>query len=330
MNNSSKKVLVTGADGFIGSHLVEMLFAEGFSVKALAQYNSFNNWGWLEDIACKEEIEVITGDIRDPYFCNEICKDIDIVFHLAALIAIPYSYIAPQSYLETNTSGTLNMCKAALEHNVSRLIHTSTSEVYGSAQYVPIDEMHPLQAQSPYSASKIGADSMAMSFFNSFELPLTIARPFNTYGPRQSARAFIPTIISQIANNSPVLSLGDLSPTRDLNFVADTCKGFIELANSEAAIGEIVNIGSNYEISVGEVASIIKSEMNSEIDIITDEQRLRPKKSEVNRLWCDNQKIKKLTGFMPSYDIHSGLKKTIEWFTVSKNLSKYKSDIYNI
>jgi nucleoside-diphosphate-sugar epimerase len=190
--------------------------------------------------------------------------------------------------------------------------------------------MHPLQAQSPYSASKIGADSMAMSFFNSFELPLTIARPFNTYGPRQSARAFIPTIISQIANNSPVLSLGDLSPTRDLNFVADTCKGFIELANSEAAIGEIVNIGSNYEISVGEVASIIKSEMNSEIDIITDEQRLRPKKSEVNRLWCDNQKIKKLTGFMPSYDIHSGLKKTIEWFTVSKNLSKYKSDIYNI
>lgn len=330
MNNSSKKVLVTGADGFIGSHLVEMLFAEGFSVKALAQYNSFNNWGWIEDITCKEEIDVITGDIRDPYFCNEICKDIDIVFHLAALIAIPYSYVAPQSYLETNTSGTLNMCKAALEHNVSRLIHTSTSEVYGSAQYVPIDEMHPLQAQSPYSASKIGADSMAMSFFNSFELPLTIARPFNTYGPRQSARAFIPTIISQIANNSPVLSLGDLSPTRDLNFVADTCKGFIELANSEAAIGEVVNIGSNYEISVGEVASIIKSEMNSEIEIITDEQRLRPKKSEVNRLWCDNQKIKKLTGFKPSYDIHSGLKKTIEWFTVSKNLSKYKSDIYNI
>lgn len=329
MNNSSKKVLVTGADGFIGSHLVEMLFAEGFSVKALAQYNSFNNWGWIEDITCKEEIDVITGDIRDPYFCNEICKDIDIVFHLAALIAIPYSYVAPQSYLETNTSGTLNMCKAALEHNVSRLIHTSTSEVYGSAQYVPIDEMHPLQAQSPYSASKIGADSMAMSF-NSFELPLTIARPFNTYGPRQSARAFIPTIISQIANNSPVLSLGDLSPTRDLNFVADTCKGFIELANSEAAIGEVVNIGSNYEISVGEVASIIKSEMNSEIEIITDEQRLRPKKSEVNRLWCDNQKIKKLTGFKPSYDIHSGLKKTIEWFTVSKNLSKYKSDIYNI
>jgi len=330
MNNSSKKVLVTGADGFIGSHLVEMLFAEGFSVKALAQYNSFNNWGWIEDITCKEEIDIITGDIRDPYFCNEICKDIDIVFHLAALIAIPYSYVAPQSYLETNTSGTLNMCKAALEHNVSRLIHTSTSEVYGSAQYVPIDEMHPLQAQSPYSASKIGADSMAMSFFNSFELPLTIARPFNTYGPRQSARAFIPTIISQIANNSPVLSLGDLSPTRDLNFVADTCKGFIELANSEAAIGEVVNIGSNYEISVGEVASIIKSEMNSEIEIITDEQRLRPKKSEVNRLWCDNQKIKKLTGFKPTYDIHSGLKKTIEWFTVSKNLSKYKSDIYNI
>ncbi|MDC1013950.1 NAD-dependent 4,6-dehydratase LegB [Gammaproteobacteria bacterium] len=330
MNNSNRKVLVTGADGFIGSHLVEMLFAEGFSVKALAQYNSFNNWGWLEDIGCKEEIQVITGDIRDPYFCNEICKDIDIVFHLAALIAIPYSYVAPQSYVETNISGTLNICKAALEQSVSRLIHTSTSEVYGSAQYVPIDEMHPLQAQSPYSASKIGADSMAMSFFNSFELPLTIARPFNTYGPRQSARAFIPTIISQIANNSPVLSLGDLSPTRDLNFVADTCKGFIELANTEAAIGEVVNIGSNYEISVGEVASIIKSEMNSQIEITIDEQRLRPEKSEVNRLWCDNKKIKKLTGFKPSYDIHSGLKKTIEWFKVSENLSKYKSDIYNI
>ena len=297
MNNSSKKVLVTGADGFIGSHLVEMLFAEGFSIKALAQYNSFNNWGWLEDVGCKEEIEILTGDIRDPFFCNEICEGVNIIFHLAALIAIPYSYIAPHSYVETNITGTLNICKAALDQRVSRVIHTSTSEVYGSAQYVPIDEAHPLQAQSPYSASKIGSDAMAMSFFNSFELPLTIARPFNTYGPRQSARAFIPTIISQIANNELKLSLGDTSPTRDLNFVLDTCKGFVELANSSEAIGEVVNIGSNFEISVGEVASLIKLEMKSDIEIITDAKRIRPKKSEVTRLWCDNQKNKKLTGF---------------------------------
>jgi NAD dependent epimerase/dehydratase len=330
MKNSDQTVLVTGADGFIGSHLVEMLNREGYKVKALAQYNSFNNWGWLEDINCKTEIEILTGDIRDPFFCDEICKGVDIIFHLAALIAIPYSYIAPHSYVETNISGTLNICKAALQNNVARLIHTSTSEVYGTAQYVPIDEDHPLQAQSPYSASKIGADSMAMSFFNSFELPLTIARPFNTYGPRQSARAFIPTIISQIANNESKLSLGDTTPTRDLNFVLDTCKGFIELAKSSLSVGEVVNIGSNYEISVGEVASLIKSEMNSDIEIITDQQRIRPKKSEVTRLWCDNQKIKKLTDFKPKYDIESGLKKTIEWFREPSNLLKYKSDIYNI
>ena len=280
MKNSEQLVLVTGADGFIGSHLVEMLHSEGFKVRALAQYNSFNNWGWLEDVGCKEEIEIVTGDIRDPFFCNEICEGVNIIFHLAALIAIPYSYIAPQSYVETNITGTLNICKAALDQRVSRVIHTSTSEVYGSAQYVPIDEAHPLQAQSPYSASKIGSDAMAMSFFNSFELPLTIARPFNTYGPRQSARAFIPTIISQIANNEQQLSLGDTSPTRDLNFVLDTCKGFVELANSSEAIGEVVNIGSNFEISVGEVASLIKLEMKSDIEIITDAKRIRPKKSE--------------------------------------------------
>jgi len=330
MRNENKKVLVTGADGFIGSHLVELLFAEGFSVKALAQYNSFNNWGWLEDINCKEDIQVVTGDIRDPYFCNEICKNIDIIFHLAALIAIPYSYIAPQSYVETNINGTLNICKAALDQSVSRVIHTSTSEVYGSAQYVPIDEKHSLQAQSPYSASKIGADSMAMSFYNSLELPLTIVRPFNTYGPRQSARAFIPTIISQIANNEPKLKLGDTSPTRDLNFVLDTCKGFLELANCNEAIGEVVNIGSNFEISVGEVASLIKLEMKSDIEIIADQKRIRPAKSEVNRLWCDNNKISKLTGFEPSYDLLTGLKETINWFQQPLNLAKYKSDIYNI
>ena len=330
MKNSEQLVLVTGADGFIGSHLVEMLHSEGFKVRALAQYNSFNNWGWLEDIGCKEEIEILTGDIRDPFFCNEICEGVNIIFHLAALIAIPYSYIAPQSYVETNITGTLNICKAALDQRVSRVIHTSTSEVYGSAQYVPIDEAHPLQAQSPYSASKIGSDAMAMSFFNSFELPLTIARPFNTYGPRQSARAFIPTIISQIANNELKLSLGDTSPTRDLNFVLDTCKGFLELANSSEAIGEVVNIGSNFEISVGEVASLIKLEMNSDIEIITDAKRIRPKKSEVTRLWCDNQKIRKLTGFKPNYDMTSGLKETINWFQQPSNLAKYKSDIYNI
>ncbi len=330
MKKADQTVLVTGADGFIGSHLVEMLNAEGYKVKALAQYNSFNNWGWLEDVNCKAEIDILTGDIRDPFFCHEICKGVDIVFHLAALIAIPYSYIAPHSYVETNISGTLNICKAALQNNVTRLIHTSTSEVYGTAQYVPIDESHPLQAQSPYSASKIGADSMAMSFFNSFELPLTIARPFNTYGPRQSARAFIPTIISQIANNESQLSLGDTTPTRDLNFVLDTCKGFIELANSSLAVGEVVNIGSNYEISVGEVASLIKLEMESDIEIITDQKRIRPKKSEVTRLWCNNQKIKDLTNFKPEYDIASGLKKTIEWFKEPSNLLKYKSDIYNI
>ena len=330
MKNSEQLVLVTGADGFIGSHLVEMLHSEGFKVRALAQYNSFNNWGWLEDVGCKEEIEILTGDIRDPFFCNEICEGVNIIFHLAALIAIPYSYVAPQSYVETNITGTLNICKAALDQRVSRVIHTSTSEVYGSAQYVPIDEAHPLQAQSPYSASKIGSDAMAMSFFNSFELPLTIARPFNTYGPRQSARAFIPTIISQIANNELKLSLGDTSPTRDLNFVLDTCKGFLELANSSEAIGEVVNIGSNFEISVGEVASLIKLEMKSDIEIITDAKRIRPKKSEVTRLWCDNQKIKKLTGFKPNYDMASGLKETINWFQQPLNLAKYKSDIYNI
>jgi NAD dependent epimerase/dehydratase len=330
MNNESKKVLVTGADGFIGSHLVELLFSEGYSVKALAQYNSFNHWGWLEDINCKEDIEIVTGDIRDPYFCNEICKNIDIIFHLAALIAIPYSYIAPQSYVETNISGTLNICKAALEQNVSRLIHTSTSEVYGTAQYVPIDEIHPLQAQSPYSASKIGADSMAISFFNSFNLPVTIVRPFNTYGPRQSARAFIPTIISQIASNQKNLKLGDTKPTRDLNFVIDTCRGFLEVAKESKSIGEVINIGSNFEISVGEVAKIIKKEMGSTIEIISDESRIRPEKSEVMRLWCDNTKIHQLTGFKPDYNIHTGLKKTISWFLQPENLSKYKADIYNV
>lgn len=325
-----KRVLVTGAEGFIGSHLTEMLVKQGFHVRALAQYNSFNSWGWLDDIKCLPEIEVVCGDVRDPFFCQHITKNIDIVFHLAALIAIPYSYVAPQSYVETNVTGTLNICQAALDNGVSRVIHTSTSEVYGTAQYVPIDEAHPLQPQSPYSASKIGADAMAMSYFNAFELPLTIARPFNTYGPRQSARAVIPTIITQIANGEKLIKLGDVSPTRDFNYVEDTCRGFIALANAPSTIGKTINIGSNFEISVGDTLNLIKELMASDVEFVTDEQRIRPEKSEVHRLWCDNSQIESLTGFKPQLDIRAGLEKTIEWFSNRKNLEKYKHDIYNV
>ena len=330
MNKKQESVLVTGADGFIGSHLTEQLVKQGYKVKALSQYNSFNNWGWLEDVECRNEIEVLSGDVRDPHYCKHITKDIDIVFHLAALIAIPYSYMAPDSYLDTNVKGTLNICQAALENSVKRVIHTSTSEVYGTAQYVPIDEKHPLQPQSPYSASKIGADAIAMSFFNAFDLPLTIARPFNTYGPRQSARAVIPTIISQIASGKKQIKLGDVSPTRDFNYVADTCRGFLELARCDKAIGEIVNIGSNFEISVGDTLSLIRELMNSDVEFLADERRLRPGKSEVFRLWCDNSKIRLLTGFEPAYDIRTGLQETIAWFTRPENLAKYKADIYNV
>lgn len=325
-----KNVLITGADGFIGSHLTELLVKEGCRVRALSQYNSFNYWGWLEDVNCKSQIEVLNGDVRDPHYCKHIAKDVDTIFHLAALIAIPYSYVAPDSYVDTNVKGTLNICQAALENGVKRVIHTSTSEVYGTAQYVPIDEKHPLQPQSPYSASKIGADAMAMSFFNAFDLPLTIARPFNTYGPRQSARAVIPTIISQIASGKKQIKLGDVTPTRDFNYVADTCRGFVDLARCDKAVGETVNIGSNFEISVGDTLDLIRELMNSDVEFLTDEERVRPEKSEVFRLWCDNSKIHALTGFKPEYDIRSGLKATVEWFTQSKNLSKYKADIYNV
>lgn len=324
------RVLITGADGFIGSHLTELLVKEGFKVKALSQYNSFNYWGWLEDVSCRNEIEVLNGDVRDPHYCKHITKDIDIVFHLAALIAIPYSYVAPDSYVDTNIKGTLNICQAALDNGVSRIIHTSTSEVYGTAQYVPIDEMHTLQPQSTYSASKIGADAMAMSFFNAFDLPVTIARPFNTYGPRQSARAVIPTIICQIANGKKKIKLGDVSPTRDFNYVADTCRGFLELARCDKSIGQTVNIGSNFEISVGDTLNLIKELMCSDVEFITDEQRIRPEKSEVFRLWCDNSKILELTGFKPQYSIREGLTTTIDWFTHPENLAKYKADIYNV
>ncbi len=325
-----KNILVTGADGFIGSHLTEMLVKQGYSVKALSQYNSFNNWGWLEDVDCISEIEVLTGDVRDPHYCKHITKNVDTVFHLAALIAIPYSYVAPDSYVDTNVKGTLNICQAALDNGVQRVIHTSTSEVYGTAQYVPIDEKHPLQPQSPYSASKIGADAMAMSFFNSFDLPLTIARPFNTYGPRQSARAVIPTIISQIASGMKQIKLGDTTPTRDFNYVEDTCRGFIALANCESAIGEVVNIGSNYEISVIDTLEMIRDIMGSSVEFVHDEMRVRPGKSEVFRLWCDNSKINKMTGFEPNYSIRAGLEATVEWFTNPNNLKKYKANIYNV
>lgn len=325
-----KKALITGADGFIGSHLTELLVREGYEVKALSQYNSFNYWGWLESVDCLSSIEVLSGDVRDPHYCKHITKDVDVVFNLAALIAIPYSYVAPDSYVDTNIKGTLNICQAALENGVQRVIHTSTSEVYGTAQYVPIDEKHPLQAQSPYSASKIGADAMAMSFYNSFDLPLTIARPFNTYGPRQSARAVIPTIITQIASGKKQIQLGDTTPTRDFNYVADTCRGFLELARCKEAVGETVNIGSNYEISVGDTLNLIRELMGSDVEFLTDEQRIRPGKSEVFRLWCDNTKIRGLTGFEPKYDIRQGLQQTIDWLLIPENLAKYKADIYNV
>lgn len=323
-------VLVTGADGFIGSHLTEMLASSGYQVKALSQYNSFNTWGWLDDISPTSEIEVLTGDIRDPHYCKHITKDVDVIFHLAALIAIPYSYVAPDSYVDTNIKGTLNICQSARENNVKRIIHTSTSEVYGTAQYVPIDEKHPLQPQSPYSATKIAADAMAMSFYNAFDMPVTIARPFNTYGPRQSARAVIPTIITQIASGKTAIKLGDITPTRDFNYVEDTCRGFLALSKCEAAIGETVNIGSNSEITIGDTLDLIRDIMKSNVEFIVDEQRIRPKNSEVFRLRCDNTKIKQLTGFRPNVNILDGLQRTIDWITQPDNLKLYKSQIYNV
>jgi len=325
-----KRVLITGADGFIGSHLTEILVAKGFQVKALAQYNSFNNWGWLEEINCKGQIEVLTGDVRDPHYCKQIAKDVDVIFHLAALVSIPYSYVSPDSYVDTNIKGTLNICQAAKENGNIRVIHTSTSEVYGTAQYVPIDEKHPLQPQSPYSATKIAADAMAMSFCNSFELPVTIARPFNTYGPRQSARAVIPTIITQIANGVKEIKLGDITPTRDFNYVKDTCKGFLSIAENDQTIGETINIGSNFEISIADTFNIINELMDSNVKIITEEQRIRPNKSEVFRLWCDNTKIEKLTGFKPQIELREGLQKTIDWITQPDHLKEYKATIYNV
>ncbi|MBD3670073.1 MAG: GDP-mannose 4,6-dehydratase [Gammaproteobacteria bacterium] len=334
--NPSDKILVTGSEGFIGSHLVEALVEEGYSVKAFVLYNSFNNWGWLEDLApeVQSKIEVVTGDVRDPLSVRMAMEGCDAVLHLAALIAIPYSYSAPTSYVETNVTGTLNVVQAARELGIKKVIHTSTSECYGTAQFVPITEEHPLQPQSPYSASKISADQMALSYYYAFEVPVTVIRPFNTYGPRQSARAVIPTVITQIANGARELKLGALSPTRDFNFVKDTARGFIAALKAEDIGGEVINLGSNFEVSIGETVELIAEVMNADVTITTDEQRIRPEKSEVNRLWASNEKAARLLGWSPVYGgrdgFAQGLAETVKWFTGSGNLNKYKSDIYNV
>lgn len=324
------KVLVTGSDGFIGSHLVEQLIKKGNKVKAFVYYNSFNTWGWLDTLPKEmlNEIEIFTGDIRDPNGVREAMKGVDEVFHLAALIAIPFSYHSPDSYVDTNIKGTLNVLQAARDLDTRRILITSTSEVYGTAQYVPIDEKHPYQGQSPYSATKIGADRLAESFYRSFDMPVTIVRPFNTFGPRQSARAVIPTIITQLLAGKEEIRLGSLDPTRDFNYVKDTANGFIEIAKSDKTIGEEINIATQKEISIGKLAKELIKQINPDTKIICDEQRLRPEKSEVNRLLGSNEKIKRLTNWKPLYTFEEGLAETIEFFRY--NLEKYKTDIYNV
>lgn len=336
MNLANKKVLVTGADGFIGSHLTEKLVTLGCIVKPFVLYNSFNSWGWLDtvDDKIKRELDIFSGDIRDPYGVRNAMQGVDIVMHLAALIAIPYSYHSPATYIDTNINGTLNVVQAARDLGVEKVVHTSTSEVYGTARFVPITEEHPLQGQSPYSASKIGADHIAMSFHHSFDTPVAIVRPFNTYGPRQSARAVIPTIITQIANGRREIQLGAVHPTRDFNFVKDTVNGFIAMAESDGSVGEIINIGSNFEISIGDTVELIAEAMGVNVEIKTDDQRFRPEKSEVERLWADNKKAEKMLQWKPAYagrdGFKRGLQETAEWFSDKKNLSEYKSDRYNI
>lgn len=328
----NKKVLVTGADGFIGSHLVEQLLEQGCQVKAFVYYNSFNSWGWLDTLSKEQlsQIEIFAGDIRDPNGVRTAMKDMDVVFHLAALIAIPFSYHSPDSYIDTNVKGTLNIVQAARDLSIERVLVTSTSEVYGTAQYIPIDEKHARQPQSPYSASKIGADCIADSFYRSFDLPLTIVRPFNTYGPRQSARAVIPTIITQLLSGKEEIKLGDISPTRDLLFVKDTANGFIEIAKSDSLIGHDCNIATQSEISVGDLAQELIRQINPNAKILTDEQRMRPEKSEVFRLYGSNDKIKEHTKWTQNFSLAAGLEETIEWFRNPENLKKYKADIYNI
>ena len=330
-----KNIFVTGSEGFIGSHLTESLIRNGHKVKALVQYNSFNNIGWLADLPydLQNEIEIVMGDIRDATQMRNEIKNMDEVMHLAALIAIPYSYVAPQSYIDTNISGTLNVLQACRDFDVP-VIHTSTSEVYGTAKYVPIDEAHPLQGQSPYSASKIGADQIAYSYFTSFQTPIKIIRPFNTYGPRQSMRAVIPTIITQIINGNPRIKLGSLTPTRDFNFISDTVDAFLKAMNSNNCFGSVINIGSGFEISIGDMVRLIAEEMKEEIDIITEEQRLRPSRSEVERLLACNKKAQALLGWTPKYGnlegLRNGISKTIKWFSEDKNIAKYKVSKYVI
>lgn len=329
MTSDFKTVAVTGADGFIGSHLTEMLLSQGYRVRALTQYNSFNFRGNLEGIS-HPELEIVAGDVRDAAFCRRFAEGMDAIFHLAALIAIPYSYHAPGSYVDTNVSGTLNILQAALDKGVGRVLVTSTSEVYGTAQYVPIDEAHPKQPQSPYSATKIGADALALSFHNAFDLPVSVVRPFNTYGPRQSARAIIPTIITQIANGARTIKVGDLSPTRDFNFVTDTCRGFLAIANSENTIGKEINIATGTEISMADTLQMIADIMGADVEWVTDPQRLRPGKSEVFRLCGNAELLRSLTGWKPEFTLRQGLEKTVEWFSQAANLRKYKADIYNL
>ena len=330
MNLHNKSILITGADGFIGSHLTEIAVHQAKRVRALALYNSFNNWGWLEDLPCLKDIEVVSGDVRDPHLCQKICEGIDLVLHLAALIAIPYSYLAPASYVETNVVGTLNICQACLDNHVERLVQMSSSEVYGTARYVPIDEKHPLQPQSPYSATKIAADALARSFFFAHQLPVIVARPFNTYGPRQSARAVIPTIITQIASGTNDVRLGDVTPTRNLNHVSDTCRGLLALASCDKAVGEEVNIGTDDEISIEALFHLIARLMRRQVALRSDETRQRPPGSEVFRLCCDSAKLRELTNFAPQYSLEQGLALTIPWFLNPDNLRKYKAGVYNV
>lgn len=330
MDLKGKKVLVTGAEGFIGSHLTERLVELGAEVTALVQYNSFNNWGWIDtfDRNVLDSIRVETGDIRELDGMNRIIKGQEVVMHLAALIAIPYSYLSPMAYVRTNVEGTTNVLEACRLHEVEKIVHTSTSETYGTALYVPIDEKHPMQGQSPYSASKIGADKMAESFYKSFNMPIATIRPFNTYGPRQSARAVIPTIISQILAGKKEIKLGSLTPTRDFNFVKDTAEAFIRIAECDNAIGEVINAGSNYEITIGDTVRKIIDIIGHDVKILCDDERIRPEKSEVNRLWADNTKIKELTGWTPKYTIDDGLIETVNW--IKNNMDKFKTDIYNV
>ena len=329
-------ILVTGADGFIGSHLTESLVRQGFKVRAFVYYNSFNSWGWLDQCAedVKGQFEVISGDIRDPHGIRRAMKGCDAVLHLAALIAIPFSYHSPDSYVDTNIKGTLNVLQAARELGVQRVINTSTSEVYGTAKFVPITEDHPLQGQSPYSASKIGSDQLAYSFYSSFDLPVVTLRPFNTYGPRQSARAVIPTVITQLGSGARKIKLGSVTPTRDFSFVQDTVSGFVAALKSQAGLGEVINLGSNFEISIGETVKLIAEIMDLPCKIISETERLRPQHSEVERLWADTTKAKELLDWKPTYEglsgFKKGLKETIDWFTQSSNLRLYKSGMFNL